>query len=102
MGMASFAIFSVTISFFTRKSLVTILIAIGVLVISTLLQTLSASLFTGWQSFLITHHLTQWQLFFYTDIDWAAIFSSLIWLGSFSVICIVAALVRFNNMRITE
>ena len=102
LGMASFAVFSVALSFFTRKSLVTILIAIGVLVISTLLQTLSASLFTGWQSFLITYHLTQWQLFFYTDIDWTAICSSLIWLVSFSGICIAAALVRFNRMRITE
>ena len=102
VGMSSFAILSVTISFFTRKSLVTILITLGLLVISTLLQTLSSSLFTGWNSFLITYHLTQWQLFFYTNIDRTAILHSILWLVSFSVICIVVSLVRFNRMRITE
>ena len=102
LGMTAFAVFSVTISFFTRKSMVTILISIGVLVISILLQTFSTSLFTGWNSFLITHHLTQWQLFFYTEIDYTAIMKSLIWLVSFSGVCIMAALIRFNRMRITE
>lgn len=102
LGMGSFAIFSVTISFFTRRSLVTILITLGVLVISTLLQTLAPSIFRGWESFLLTHHLAQWQLFFYTDIDWGSIQKSVIWLLSFSSICIIASLVRFNRLKITE
>ena len=102
LGMGSFAIFSVTISFFTRKSLVTILISLGVLVISTLLQTLSPTIFPGWQSFLLTYHLTQWQLFFYTNIDWTGILTSVIWLLCFSGICIMASLIRFNRMKITE
>lgn len=102
LGMGSFAIFSVTISFFTRRSLVTILITLGVLVISTLLQTLAPSIFRGWESFLLTHHLAQWQLFFYTDIDWGSIQKSVIWLLSFSLICIIASLVRFNRLKITE
>jgi ABC-2 type transport system permease protein len=102
MGMGSFAIFSVTVSFFTRRSLITILITLGVLVISTLLQTLAPSIFKGWESFLLTHHLAQWQLFFYTDIDWGSIQKSVIWLLGFSSICIIASLVRFNRLKITE
>jgi len=102
LGMGSFAIFSVTISFFTRKSLITILIALGVLVISTLLQTLAPSIFQGWESFLLTHHLAQWQLFFYTEIDWASIQKSIIWLLGFSLVCIVASLIRFKSLKITE
>lgn len=102
LGMGSFAIFSVTISFFTRRSLITILITLGVLVISTLLQTLAPSIFRGWESFLLTHHLAQWQLFFYSEIDWHSILKSIIWLLGFSFICIIASLLRFKRLKITE
>jgi hypothetical protein len=67
-----------------------------------LLQTLAPSIFKGWESFLLTHHLAQWQLFFYTDIDWGSIQKSVIWLLGFSSICIIASLVRFNRLKITE
>ncbi|MDB4582815.1 ABC transporter permease [Draconibacterium sp.] len=102
LGMSSFAIFSVAVSFFARRSLITILISLGVLVVSTLLQTLGASLFKGWESFLITYHLSQWQLFFYTDLAWNTILNSVICLLGFSFVCIIASLVRFNYLKITE
>lgn len=102
LAMSSVAIFSVTISFFTRKSLVAILITLGVIVISTLLQTLASSLFMGWEFFLITYHFAQWQLFFYSDIDWFSLLNSAFWLIGFSGICIVVSLMRFNTLKITE
>lgn len=102
LGMSALAIFSVTVSFFTRKSLITILISLGILVISTLLQTLAPSIFKGWEIFLITHHLAQWQLFFYTQPDWIAIQQSVLWLLSFSALCITASIVQFNRLKITE
>jgi ABC-2 type transport system permease protein len=102
LAMSSFAIFSVMVSFFTRKSLVAILITIGVMVISTLLQTLAASLFIGWESFLITYHFSQWQLFFYSEVDGISILNSAMWLVGFSGICILVSLLRFNTLKITE
>jgi ABC-2 type transport system permease protein len=102
LAMSTFAILSVAISFFTRKSLVAILITLGIIVISTLLQTLAASLFLGWESFLITHHFAQWQLFFYSEIDWGALLNSTLWLIGFSGICIVVSLIRFKHLKITE
>ena len=102
LAMSTFAILSVTVSFFTRKSLVAILITLGVIVISTLLQTLAASLFVGWEFFLITYHFTQWQLFFYSEIDWISLLNSAFWLIGFSTICIVVSLIRFNTLKITE
>ena len=102
LAMSTFAIFSVTISFFTRKSLFAILITLGVIVISTLLQTLAASLFIGWEFFLITYHFAQWQLFFYSDIDWISLLNSTIWLICFSGLCILVSLIRFNKLKITE
>ena len=102
LAMSTFAIFSVTVSFFTRKALVTILITIGVIVISTLLQTLAASLFFGWEFFLITYHFTQWQLFFYSKIDWVSLLNSALWLIAFSTICILVSLIRFKTLKITE
>ncbi len=102
LAMSTFAIFSVAVSFFTRKSLVAILITLGVIIISTLLQTLASSLFIGWEFFLLTYHFAQWQLFFYSDIGWVAILNSAIWLIGFSGICIVVSLIRFKSLKITE
>ena len=102
LAMSTFAIFSVTVSFFTRKSLVAILITLGVIVISTLLQTLASSLFMGWEFFLITYHFSQWQLLFYTEIDWVSLSSSAFWLVGFSVVCILVSMLRFNQIKITE
>ena len=102
IGMSAFAIFSVMVSIFTRKTLNAILITLGLLVISTLLQTLAPTLFVGWESFLITHHLARWQQLFYSEPDFAAVLNSIIWLTGFSIICIVASLIRFNRLKITE
>ncbi len=102
LGMGTLAIFSVSVSFFTRKSLLSILITLGVLVISTLLQTLAPSVFLGWESVLITYHLAQWQQFFQTEIDVQSILISVIWLLGFSLLCIIASLIRFNRLKITE
>lgn len=102
LAMATLAVFSVTVSFFAKKSLISILITLGFIIISTLLQTLSASLFRGWEFFLITYHFSQWQLFFYSDIDYAAISNSVIWLVLFSIVCIVISIHRFNSLKITE
>jgi ABC-2 type transport system permease protein len=102
LAMSTFAILSVTVSFFTRKSLVAILITLGIIVISTLLQTLATSLFMGWEFFLITYHFSQWQLFFYAELDWVSLLNSVFWLVGFSTICIVVSLIRFNTLKITE
>lgn len=102
LAMSTVAILSVAVSFFAKKSLVSILITLGFIIISTLLQTLSGSLFTGWEFFLITYHFSQWQLFFYTDIDYIAIVNSTIWLLSFSIVCIVISIIRFKFLKITE
>ncbi|HSH20905.1 MAG TPA: ABC transporter permease subunit [Draconibacterium sp.] len=102
IGMSAFAIFSVAVSIFTRKTLNAILITLGFLVISTLLQTLAPTLFVGWESFLITHHLARWQLLFYSEPDFMDVLNSVIWLLGFSVVCILASLIRFNRLKITE
>jgi ABC-2 type transport system permease protein len=102
LAMSTLAILSVTVSFFAKKSLVSILITLGFIIISTLLQTLSASLFRGWEFFLLTYHFSQWQLFFYTDIDYGAIFNSAVWLLLFSIVCIGISIIRFNFLKITE
>lgn len=102
IGMSAFAVFSVAVSIFTRKTLNAILITLGFLVISTLLQTLAPTIFKGWESFLITHHLAKWQMLFYAEPDFWAVLNSVIWLILFSLICILASIYRFNRLKITE
>jgi len=102
LAMSSFAVFSIMISLLTKKSMVSILIALALIIISTLLQTLSSSLFNGWESFLITYHFAQWQKFFYSDIEYASIINSTIWLLLFSILCIAITVIKFKHLKITE
>ncbi|WP_163712112.1 ABC transporter permease [Mangrovibacterium lignilyticum] len=102
LGMSALAVFSVTVSFFTRRSLVTILITLGVIVVSTLLQTLAPTIFPGWDNFLITYHLAQWQLFFYSQPDYGEILWSVGCLSGFIALAVVVSVIRFQRLKITE
>jgi ABC-2 type transport system permease protein len=102
LGMSTFAIFSVSVSVFTRKSLNAILITLGFVVISTLLQTLAPTIFKGWESFLITHHLAKWQSLFYSQSGDSEVLTSTIWLLTFSASCVLASFFRFKRLKITE
>ncbi len=102
LGMSTFAVFSVSVSVFTRRSLNAILVTLGFLVISTLLQTMAPTIFKGWESFLITHHLAKWQFLFYSNPANSEVLSSTIWLVIFSAVCILASLFRFRKLKITE
>jgi hypothetical protein len=102
LGMSTFAVFSVSVSVFTRKSLNAILITLGFIVISTLLQTLAPTIFKGWESFLITEHLAKWQALFYAQSGNSEVLQSTIWLLTFSAACIVASIFRFKRLKITE
>lgn len=101
-GMMSFAAMSIYISTATKNSLAAILISLGVLIISTLLQTFSLGIFESWKPFLFTYHMTQWQLFFYSEIPWSEILVSTGFLAAFTAIFVVLAYRKFNRLNITE
>ena len=101
-GMMSFAAMSIYISTATKNSLAAILISLGILIISTLLQTFSLGIFESWKPFLFTYHMTQWQLLFYSEIPWSEILVSTGFLAAFTTIFVVLAYRKFNRLNITE
>lgn len=101
-SMMGFAAMSIYISTATKNSLAAILVSMGVLIISTLLQTFSLGIFESWKPFLFTYHMTQWQLLFYTDIPWADIGTSVIFLFGFTGVFVWLGYRQLNRLNITE
>ena len=101
-GMMAFAALSIFVSTITRNSLMAILVSLGILIISTLLQTFSLGIFDAWKPFLFTYHMTQWQLLFYTEIPWVEMITSIGFLLGFAGIFIWLTYRNFNKMNITE
>jgi ABC-2 type transport system permease protein len=101
-GMMSFAAMSIYISTATKNSLAAILVSLGILIISTLLQTFSLGIFESWKPFLFTYHMTQWQLLFYSEIPWSEVLVSAVFLSAFTAIFVVLSYRKFNRLNITE
>lgn len=101
-AMMAFAAMSIYISTATKNTLVAILVSLGVLIISTLLQTFSLGIFESWKPFLFTYHMTQWQLLFYTEIPWKDVWISTAFLLVFTAVFTGLAYRKFNNLSITE
>lgn len=102
LAMATFGVFTVALSVFVKRSLSTILITLGVLIISTLLQNFAPGVFESWKPFLFTYHMSQWQLFFFSEIPVSEITTSAIWLFLFSGVSIIISLIAFRKMNILE
>ncbi len=100
--MSAFGIFTVALSAFVKKSISTILITIGILIISTLLQNFAPGVFESWKPFLFTYHMSQWQLFYFAEIPTSEIIQSLVWLLIFSTVSIVVSVIGFKRMNILE
>ena len=101
-GMMAFATLSMYISTASKNTLVAILVSLGILIISTLLQTFSLGVFDSWKPFLFTYHMTQWQLLFYTEIPWNDIWLSAGFLLAFTALFTWLAFAKFNKLNITE
>ena len=101
-GLSVFGIFTVALSVFVKRSLPTILITLGILIISTLLQNFAPGVFEAWNPYLFTYHMSQWQLFFFTEIPYDEILFSIFWLVGFAGISIIVSIIKFNKMNILE
>jgi ABC-2 type transport system permease protein len=101
-SMMGFTAMSIYVSTATKNSLAAILISMGVLIISTLLQTFSLGIFESWKPFLFTYHMTQWQLLFYTEIPWRDIGTSVLFLVAFTAVFVWLSYRQLNRLNITE
>jgi len=78
------------------------LISLGILIVSTLLQTFGMGIFESWQNLLFTWHMAQWQNLFVNDVDITPLFKSLGVLLVHMVFVLSIAFISFKRMKITE
>lgn len=102
LGMMTFASISILFSVLLRNSLAAILVSLGILIVSTLLQTFGMGIFESWRKMLFTWHMSQWQNLFYNEVKLESLFYSALVLILHLVVVLIIAFFRFNRMKITE
>ena len=102
MGMMTFASISILFSILLRNSLAAILVSLGILIVSTLLQTFGMGIFESWQHLLFTWHMAQWQNLFFNEVEMIPLYKSAGVLLAHQVFVLSIAFFRFNQMKITE
>jgi ABC-2 type transport system permease protein len=102
LGMMTFATISIMFSVILRNSLAAILVSLGFLIVSTLLQTFGMGIFESWQPLLFTWHMAQWQNFYFNDVELTPLLKSAVILLVHQVFFLTIAYVHFKRMNITE
>lgn len=102
IGMFTFASVSIFFSVLLRNSLAAILTSLGILIISTLLQTFGMGILESWQPLLFTWHMAQWQSLFLIEPNLVSVLQSAGVLIFHTILLLVIAIFRFNRIKITE
>lgn len=102
VGMMTFASISILFSILLRNSLAAILVSLGILIVSTLLQTFGMGIFESWRHLLFTWHMAQWQNLFFNEVEMTQIFISLGVLLAHQVVVLSIAFILFKRMKITQ
>ena len=102
LGMMTFASISMLFSILFRNSLAAILVSLGILIVSTLIQTFGMGIFESWRHLLFTWHMAQWQNLFFNEVDFVPLYRSAGVLMAHQVVILALAYISFNRMKITE
>lgn len=102
LGMITFSSISIMFSVLLKNSLAAILASLGVLIVSTMLQTFAFGIFESWKPVLFTHHMAQWQQIFIQNIDVRSITISGVVLLIHLILASSIAFYQFNRMKITQ
>jgi ABC-2 type transport system permease protein len=102
VGMMTFASISILFSILLRNSLAAILVSLGILIVSTLLQTFGMGVFESWRHLLFTWHMAQWQNLFFNEVEMTQMFISVGVLLAHQVVVLSIAFILFKRMKITQ
>jgi len=102
LAMVAFSSMTMYFAILFKNTLTAILLALGILILFTLLQTFVFGIFSSWQPFLFTYHIAKWQLFFVSEIPFISILDSVYYLSGMTLVFIILSLVKFNRMNISE
>ncbi len=102
LSMIAFSCLGMVFSLFFKNTLTSILLSMGILILSTLLQKFVFGLFSAWQPFLFSYHFSKWQLFFMDELPMASIAQSLVFMVGMIVVLYLISHFKFNRMNITQ
>lgn len=102
LAMIAFSSMTMYFALLFKNTLTAILLALGILILLTLLQTFVFGIFSTWQPYLFTYHIAKWQLFFVNEIPYQSILESVYYLIGMSVVFMILSFVKFNRMNISE
>lgn len=102
LGMLTFAVLSILLSLLLRNSLAAILLSLGILIVSTLIQTFGMGILESWRPLLFTWHMAQWQTLFLNDFTLQPLMKSGGVLLIHLAVLLWLAFWRFKKMNITE
>lgn len=102
LAMVAFSSMAMFFAMWFKNTLTAILISMGILILLTLLQTFVFGIFSSWQPFLFTYHISKWQLFFVSEIPYKDIMNSVYFLIGMSLFFSLLTYLKFNKMNISE
>ena len=102
LSMIAFSCLGMVFSLFFKNTLTSILLAMGILILSTLLQKFVFGIFSAWQPLLFSYHFSKWQLFFMDQIPVASILESTAFLVGMILTLSLVSYLKFNRMNITQ
>ena len=102
LSMVAFSCMGLLFGILFRNTLTAILLSMGILILSTLLQKFVFGIFSARQPYLISYHFSKWQLFFVDEIPEQSISASIQVQIAFCVMLILVAFFKFKRMNISE
>lgn len=102
LSMIAFSCLGMIFGFFFKNTLTAILLSMGILILSTLLQKFVFGIFSSWQPFLFTYHFSKWQLFFMNEIPYRSILNSVLFMMIMIGGLYFFSYLKFKKMNITE
>ncbi len=102
LSMIAFSCLGMVFSLFFKNTLTSILLSMGILILSTLLQKFVFGVFSSWQPFLFSYHFSKWQLFFMDQVPASSILSSVGFMLAMILGLGILSYLKFKKMNITE
>lgn len=102
LSMIAFSCLGMIFSLIFKNTLTSILLAMGILILSTLLQKFVFGVFSSWQPFLFSYHFSKWQLFFMDSVPVSSILESVGFMIVMILVLTLISYLKFKKMNITE
>lgn len=102
LSMIAFSCLGMVFGLAFKSTLTSILLSMGLLILSTLLQKFVVGLFSAWQPFLFSYHFSKWQLFFTDRIPVSSIMESVGFMLLMIGTLVLFSYIKFKKMNITE